>query len=242
MHPAPGPRRLRRAAGHTVVALLAAGALAACSAAAPADEAQPERTTSGAAPPSSAATGSRAPTATAPAALKIHRFTTHTLSFRYPAEWSVGAEVVPMGVQGVQRETATVRDPSGRVVLSVFVNWSPQDVGTAVTRAVLDAEAIPGLGSAAVSPGYYAFYAETAEGSGAVSYAMTITPGRPVDGPGQSRGGPSDAVVRIGDQYAVAADVSPEIMQFPHPVDARTWLASEEAQKLKTILLSLTVF
>lgn len=242
MHPASDRGRLRRAAGHTVVALLSAGVLAGCSVSTPAGDAAPQRTTAPGPAPSSASPRAAAPTVTPPPALKIHRFASHTLSFRYPSDWQVAAEVRPIGTRGDQRETATVSDASGRTVLSVFVNWAPQDVGADVSRAVLDAEPIPGLGSAAVRPGYYAFYAETLEGSGVVSYAMTIAPGRPVDGPGQSRGGPSDAVVQIGSGYAVAADASPEIMQFRDAGQARAWLASDEAQRLKSILLSLTVY
>lgn len=244
----------RRAAVHIVVALLAAAVLAGCAsaspAAAPTAPGSGRTTAAAAAPPSGTAGGSTAGSASpsgasTPVALAIHRFTTHTLSFRYPSDWSVAPEVTPMGGGGHQRETAAIRDATGRAVLHVFVNWAPQDVGMNVTRAVLDTEPVPGLGSAAVRPGYYAFYAETIEGAGTVSYAMTITPGRPVDGTGQSRGGPSDALVQIGQNgsaYAVAADASPEIMQFASAGDARAWLASAEGQRLKTILLSLTVY
>ncbi|MDR6622443.1 hypothetical protein [Sinomonas atrocyanea] len=246
MHSAPLRGRRWPAAAHTVVALLAAGVLVGCSAGPPL---APPRTTAAGPAPSSASPGGASPSrATSEAAPAIHRFTSHPLSFRYPSDWSVAAEVRPIGPGGEVRETATVLDGGGRRLLDVFVNWAPQDVGTEVTRAVLDAEPVPGLGSAAVHPGYYAFYAETEAGAldragrPAVTYSMTLSPGRPLDGPGQRHGGPFDSTVQIAAGYSVGADASADLMTFGDAAEALGWLGSEDGQRLKAVLMSLTVY
>ncbi|MGY3566226.1 hypothetical protein [Sinomonas sp. RB5] len=237
MHSAPLRGRRRPAAVHTVVALFVAGVLVGCSAG------------PSPAPPSAASPGGASPGgATSQETAAIHRFTSHPLSFRYPSDWSVAAEVRPIGPGGEVRETATVVDRAGRRLLDVFVNWAPQDVGTEVTRAVLDAEPVPGLGSAAVRPGYYAFYAETEAGAvgpdraPAVTYSMTLSPGRPLDGPGQRHGSPFDSTVQIAAGYSVGADASADLMTFRDAAEALRWLGSPEGQRLKAILTSLTVY
>lgn len=244
MHSAPLRGRRRRAAAHTVVALLVAGVLVGCSAGT--RVVAPRTTPPGPAPSSASPSGASPSRATPQAAPTIHRFTSHPLSFRYPADWSVASEVRPRGPSGEVRETATVSDAAGRGLLDIFVNWAPQDVGAEVTRAVLDAEPVPGLASAAVRPGYYAFYAETAAGAGpgseAVSYFLTLSPGRPVDGAGQRHGGPLDSTVPMAAGYSVAADANAGLLHFRDASEALAWLASPEGQTLKAILTSLTVY
>lgn len=231
---------MARSHSWTAAALAAAVlALAGCGTPQP-GAAGPSSTASPVPAPSSA---DAAPSPTPSPALKLHNFTSHQLAFRYPADWTVTTELHPMGP--AMRETATLRAADGTEVLGVFVNWTPQDVGWEVTRSVLDAEPVPGLGSAAVEPGHYAFYAEypasESAGSG-VEYIMTVSPGRPVDGPGHRHGGFDKGVVQISAGYAVAADVPPALLAFESPEAAREWLASPLGQQLKAVLLSLTVY
>ena len=225
-------------------------ALSGCGAPRPEATAPATSAPSGASAPASAPSSGDAgatPSPTPSPALKLHNFTAHQLAFRYPADWTVTSELHPMGP--AMREIATLRTADGTEVLGVFLNWTPQDVGFDVTRSVLDAEPIPGLGSAAVEPGHYAFYAETAGsaaggGSAApgIEYFMTIAPGRPIDGPGQRHGGFDKGVVQISSGYAVAADVAPALLEFESPEAARKWLASPLGQQLREVLLSLTVY
>ncbi|WP_077490725.1 hypothetical protein [Sinomonas mesophila] len=238
---------MARTLSWTAAALAAAVlALAGCGAPWPEATAPASSAPAGASAPASAPSGGDAgatPSPTPSPALKLHNFTAHQLAFRYPAGWTVTSELHPMGP--AMREIATLRTADGTEVLGVFLNWTPQDVGFEVTRSVLDAEPVPGLGSAAVELGHYAFYAETpAAGSAAsgLEYFMTISPGRPIDGPGQRHGGFDKGVVQISSGYAVAADVSPALLEFESPEAARKWLASPLGQQLKEVLLSLTVY
>ena len=240
--------RLRWAVSAAIVA--AALALSGCGTPRPDATGAPAAATATAGEPSASASAATspadagaAPSPTPSPALRLHNFTSHQLAFRYPADWTVETRLDPMGPD--TREIATLRTADGTEVLGVFLNWTPQDVGWEVTRSVLDAEPVPGLGSAAVDPGHYAFYAEyPASGSGApgVEYFMTVSPGRPIDGPGHRHGGFDKGVVRISSGYAVAADVPAELLAFEGPAAAREWLASPLGQQLKEVLLSLTVY
>ena len=242
---------VKRTQSWTVAALAAAVlALTSCGTGQPDAAAASSQAPTGASPSSPAPSGGDAgatPSPTPSPALKLHNFTSHQLAFRYPADWTVTTQLHPMGP--AMREIATLRTADGTEVLGVFLNWTPQDVGFEVTRSVLDAEPIPGLGAGAVEPGHYAFYAETAgsaadtasAGSG-VEYFMTVSPGRPIDGPGQRHGGFDKGVVQISGGYAVAADVPPALLAFENAQAAREWLASPLGQQLKEVLLSLTVY
>jgi hypothetical protein len=216
---------IMRPAHHgTFVAALAAAAisLGGCAAGAPSASTTASPTTTAAQPSSSA---------TAPTALATYTFPDGRLSFKYPADWKV--ELFTGDVKPSTSRTATVFDASGTKQVTVYSGLVADGVTHPVTRTVFESAPVAGLQQQQAPAAHYSFYVDRMENN--PTYRMHLTAGAPAAGKGMAL----DGIVRIGKEVLVA-DAQFIEKPFARDAAAKAWLASDEGQSIKALLLSVT--
>jgi hypothetical protein len=189
------------------------------------------------APPAPAATSSPAAGAETPssapaaAALNKYTFPDGRLSFEYPADWRV--ELFPAADAPSTSRSATVFDASGTEQATVYAGQAADGVAHPVTRTVFESEPVPGLAQQPAPAAHYSFYVDRA--GDITTYRMHLTAGEPTAGD-DSR---IDGIIRVGDGVLVA-DVKFIENPFASDEAAKSWLASDEGDALKELLLSMS--
>lgn len=183
-------------------------------------------TTAGERPTSSAPTSS----APAPAGLATYTFPDGRLSFKYPADWRVELfEASTSPFVG----TATVYDASGERQAEIYTGVIADGVSSPVTRTVFESLPVPGLQGQPEPAAHYSFYVDNV--NEIATYRMHLTPGAPIAGAEMGLPG----LIRIGERILIA-EVTFIDNPFVSDDAAKAWLAGEEGQALKALMMSIS--
>jgi hypothetical protein len=169
------------------------------------------------------------------ATLKSFTFPDGHFSFQYPADWSVKvAEGATLSGGTIDSKMATVSDASGNEVFRFHSgDYSGHAAGTGDTT-VFDAAPLPGIVSKIGDQVSYGFIVFRGLNSNQDTYFMGLKPGPVVDGRGPS---PHGAPMQNGWFSASVIFGDPA---FSSPAAAKAWLGTDQGQKLKALLLSVT--
>jgi len=177
------------------------------------------------------AAGKPSSSATAPVALATYTFPDGKLSFKYPADWKV--ELFTGDVKPSTSRTATVFDASGTKQVTVYSGLIADGVTHPVTRTVFESAPVPGLGQQQAPAAHYSFYVDRMDSN--ATYRMHLTAGAPQAGKGMAL----DGIIRIGKEVLVA-EAQFIAKPFADDAAAKSWLAGDEGQAIKALLLSVT--
>ncbi|WP_426228500.1 hypothetical protein [Pseudarthrobacter sp. DSP2-3-2b1] len=192
----------------------------------PVPSSTPDPTTAGERPASSAPTSS----APAPAGLATYTFPDGRLSFKYPADWRVELfEASASPFVG----TATVYDASGERQAEIYTGVIADGVSSPVTRTVFESVPVPGLQGQPEPAAHYSFYVDNV--NEIATYRMHLTPGAPIAGAEMGLPG----LIRI-DGRILIAEVTFIANPFASDDAAKAWLAGEEGQALKALMMSVS--
>lgn len=184
----------------------------------------------GASGPATAAGTEPSASASAHAAAKTYTFPDGRVSFEYPADWRVelftGEQTPPTS------GTATVFDASGTAQATVYSGRFADGVGYQVARTVFESEPVPGLAQQPTPAAHYSFYVDRTDDK--PTYRMHLTAGAPETGSGSAL----DGIIRVGEGVLVA-EVKFIDQPFASDAAAQSWLAGDEGQSLKRLLLSI---
>jgi hypothetical protein len=153
------------------------------------------------------------------------------LSFQYPVEWH--AEYFTGEGDPAVSGTATLSDTKGNKQVIVYYGQIADAVSHPVTRTVFESEPVPGLQGHPAPAAHYSFYVDRMEGK--PTYRMHLTAGAPPAGNSNAL----DGIIRIGERVLVA-DVHFIENPFADDDAAKAWLAGDEGQALKALLLSMS--
>ena len=129
--------------------------------------------------------------------------------------------------------TATVFDASGTKQVTVYSGLIADGVTHPVTRTVFESAPVPGLGQQQAPAAHYSFYVDRMDSN--ATYRMHLTAGAPQAGKGMAL----DGIIRIGKEVLVAEAQFIE-KPFANDAAAKSWLAGDEGQAIKALLLSVT--
>ncbi|WP_077490726.1 hypothetical protein [Sinomonas mesophila] len=244
MHPHRPTHRpiLTLAAAALALALTGCGEVASQGAATQAPSAQPSATSAAPASPapSSATDASRpaatatgeAPASTAPsAALSTFTFPGGRFSFDHPQDWTVeGFHSVDAPVTTV---TATVKDPAGRTMATVYIGGLADMVAGGGSRTVYESVPVPGLASLPAPQAHVSWFRE-GDGDSAL-YHLRLTAGTPAATPDPA----TERVVQTHEGVLGAEAVWDVPRPFASEEAAKAWYDSDEGRQLRALLLSL---
>lgn len=185
----------------------------------------------GASGPTTAAGVEPSSSAPAQAAAKTYTFPDGRVSFEYPADWRV--ELFTGEQTPATSGTATVFDASGTAQATVYSGRFADGVGYQVARTVFESEPVPGLAQQPAPAAHYSFYVDRMDDK--PTYRMHLTAGAPQPGGGSAL----DGIIRVG-EGVVVAEVKFIDQPFASDAAAQSWLAGEEGQSLKRLLLSIS--
>lgn len=168
-------------------------------------------------------------------ALKSFTFPDGHFSFQYPADWHVKVGEGPTLSGGtIDSKIATVSDASGNEVFRFHSGDYSGHAGGAGDTTVFDAAPLPGIVSKTGDQIAYGFIVFRGLNSNEDTYFMGLKPGPVVDGRGPS---PHGAPMQNGWFSASVIFGDPA---FSSPAAAKAWLGTDQGQKLKALLLSVT--
>ena len=184
----------------------------------------------GASGPTTAAGAEPSASASAQTAAKTYTFPDGRVSFEYPADWRV--ELFTGEQKPATSGTATVFDASGTAQATVYSGRFADGVGYQVARTVFESEPVPGLAQQPAPAAHYSFYADRMDDK--PTYRMHLTAGAPRPGSGSAL----DGIIRVG-EGVVVAEVKFIDQPFASDAAAKSWLAGDEGQSLKKLLMSI---
>lgn len=129
--------------------------------------------------------------------------------------------------------TATVYDASGARQAEIYTGEIADGVSSPVTRTVFESVPVPGLQEQPDPAAHYSFYVDKVNDIS--TYRMHLTPGAPIAGAEMALGG----IIRIGDRILIA-EVDFIDNPFASEDAAKSWLAGQEGQSLRTLLMSIS--
>lgn len=153
------------------------------------------------------------------------------MSFEYPAAWRV--ELFTGEQKPATSGTATVFDASGTAQATVYSGRFADGVGYQVARTVFESESVAGLAQQPAPAAHYSFYVDRMDDK--PTYRMHLTAGAPQPGDGSAL----DGIIRVGEGVLVA-EVKFIDRPFASDAAAKSWLAGDEGQSLKRLLLSIS--
>ena len=164
---------------------------------------------------------------------KTYTFPGGGLSFAYPSDWTVHTSTPPAGLPGVE---ALVVDQNGKDRMLLARGVTAGCAGGPVLRTVLDRAAAPGLPTADGGQAAFGFVSEVSPVG--ETYSMGLTDPRSLqEGDGVSSwcglvgSGPDGLFTRV-----IFADPA-----FPSQGAAKAWMKTKDYDRLKDLLVSVTV-
>lgn len=215
-------------------------ALSGCAAAAgtsPAGTPSAAASASSSAPASSAAEATPPPSnmpaagAAAQQGLATFTFPDGRTSFSYPAPWTV--DVFHAAGAQATSATATVKDPAGRRMATVYIGQVTDAVTTPAVRTVYESTPVPGLAALPAPAAHVSWYRD--DSGGASAYRLHLTAGPAAAGEGMSL----DGIIRAGGGVLVAEVVWDSPTPFASEEAAEAWYASQEGQQVRALLTSI---
>jgi hypothetical protein len=168
-------------------------------------------------------------------ALKSFTFPDGHFSFQYPADWYVKvAEGGTLPGGAIDSKIATLTEATGNEVFRFHSGDYSGHAGGAGDTTVFDAAPLPGIISITGDQVGYGFIVFRDLNSDQDTYFMGLMPGPVVDGRGPS---PHGAPMQNG---WFSASVIFGDTAFSSPAAAKAWLGTDQGQKLKALLLSVT--
>jgi hypothetical protein len=152
-------------------------------------------------------------------------------SFSYPASWTV--DVFHAAGAQPTSATATVKDPAGRRMATVYIGQVTDAVTTPVVRTVYESTPVPGLAALPAPAAHASWYRDDA--GGVPAYRLHLTAGPAASGEGMSL----DGIIRAGADVLVAEVVWDSPTPFASDAAAQAWYASREGQQVKAVLTSI---
>lgn len=164
---------------------------------------------------------------------KVYTFPDGGMSFAYPADWTVQTSTPPAGLPGVE---ALVTDQNGKDRVLLARGVTAGCAGGPVSRTVLDRAAAPGIPTADGGQAAFGFVSEVSPGG--ETYSMGLTDPRSLqEGDGVSSwcglvgSGGDGLFTRV-----IFADPA-----FPSQGAAKAWMKTKDYDRLKDLLVSVTV-
>lgn len=188
----------------------------------------PSSTKPGTAAPGAAGSGTAAPGS---ADLATFTFPGDRVSFKYPATWKV--ELFTGSGAAPASGTATVYDANGNRQATIYSGHIADGVTHPVTRDVFETQPVPGLQKQPAPAAHYSFYVDRVADTSV--YRMHLTAGAPPSGADLAQ----DGIIRVGKDVLVA-EVQFIEKPFASDAAAKAWLAGDEGQALKALLLSIS--
>lgn len=164
---------------------------------------------------------------------KIYTFPDGGLSFAYPADWTVHTSTPPAGLPGME---ALVTDQNGKDRVLLARGVTAGCAGGPVARTVLDRADAPGLPTSDGGQAAFGFVSEASPVG--ETYSMGLTDARSLqEGDGVSSwcglvgSGGDELFTRV-----IFADPA-----FPSQGAAKAWMKTKDYDRLKDLLVSVTV-
>ncbi|PTT68858.1 hypothetical protein DBR22_05335 [Arthrobacter sp. HMWF013] len=129
--------------------------------------------------------------------------------------------------------TATLYDATGQRQAEIYTGVIADGVSSPVTRTVFESVPVPGLQGQPEPAAHYSFYVDNV--NDIPRYRMHLTPGAPIAGAEMGLPG----LIRIGERILIA-EVTFIDNPFASDDAAKAWLAGEEGQALKALMMSIS--